>query len=140
MVIGGLKREKLLSRNSKNLEYPEYASAKEIKAKIDLSLSENEYHSERALERMKKFTEVNLYKLSQDQELLELISEKLRVKKESILITAGCDCALHHIAETFLEMEDKVVIPIPCFGRYEFHTKVCGGSLFLSTFPSHPMK
>ena len=130
--------EKLLNKNVRNLEYLEYASSKKIKLKIDLSLSENEFYSGDALKRMTIFSKVNIYKLSQDQELLELISDKLSMSRNNILITAGCDYALHHIAETFIEIGDKVLIPVPCFGRYEFHTKVCGGAPVFIKFSEPP--
>ena len=139
MSIGGSKIEKFLNRFVKDLEYPEYASTKRIKPKIDLSLSENIFTSKNVLNELKRVSyKVNEYKLSQDPELLDLISDKLSVKQENILITAGCDYALHHVAETFIEPGDKVVIPVPCFGRYEFHTKVCGGIPVLIKFSQPP--
>ncbi len=106
--------------------------------RVNLSLSENEFYSEKALERMKKFSKINLYKLSQDSELLELVSERIGVGKENILVTAGCDYALHHVAEAFVEVGDKVIIPVPCFGRYEFHAKICGGIPVFITFSQPP--
>lgn len=97
------------------LNYPEYTDVSSKLKKIICDLSK---HAGRE--------EDYSYVFSQDKELIKRIAELENLKEENILITAGADAALHHIAETFLEKGKIAIIPVPSFGRFEFHTKVVG--------------
>lgn len=102
-----------INKHIQQLDYPEYAGDSFGIPEVDLS---------RHVGRDDKFS----YVLAQDKELIKQIAELENLKEENILITAGADAALHHIAETFLESGKTAIIPVPSFGRFEFHTKVVG--------------
>ena len=95
------------------LAYPEYASLSSKSARVDLAQHKSRYQE-------------HVYTLSQDKDLIKKIAQMENVEEENILITAGADGALHHIAETFLDEGKVAVIPLPAFGRFEFHTKITG--------------
>lgn len=129
-----------INRNVCNLSYPEYANVKNYTARIDLSISENPLISKRVQELLAGGAEVNKYALAQDNVLIEKLSKKLSVKKENLLVTSGCDGALHHIAETFISDGDNVLIPCPSFCRYEFHARVMGGKPVFLNFSDYPFE
>ncbi len=115
-----------INKHVQMLEYPEYADSFKTK-KVRLNLAQHKGRDE----------ECN-YTLSQDKSLLRSIARIENLKKENILITAGADAALHHIAEVFLDDGKIAVIPTPSFGRFEFHVKVVGGKIVFvghQTFP-----
>lgn len=108
-----------VNKHIQQLDYPEYARDFSGSIRIDLS-----HHLGRSRELD--------YVLSQDKELIQKISSMENLREENVLITGGADEGLHHIAETFLEKGKTAVIPIPSFGRFEFHTKVVGaGAIFV---------
>ncbi len=81
------------------------------------------------------------YKLSQDKKILKRISQIEKVPEENILITAGADYALHHVAETFLTIDKKAVISVPSFPRTEFHVRVVGASpIFINTYGNNEIE
>ena len=97
------------------IDYPEYANASLTVNKAHCNLSQ---HTGR-----KKIFD---YAFSQDKKLISLIASLEHLREEHILLTAGADAALHHVAETFLDLGKISIIPVPSFGRFEFHTKVLG--------------
>jgi histidinol-phosphate aminotransferase len=127
-------------KNISELSYPEYADEKKRYAKIDLSISENCLVSKKVLNLLRKQTNINEYQLTQDPTLLRKLSEKLGINQRNILITAGCDSSLHHISETFINKGDKILIPSPSFGIYEFHTKIMGGEPVFVNFSEFPFE
>lgn len=102
-----------INKHIEKLDYPEYAKQIPGVPKVDLSThkGKNSRYS---------------YLLSQSEDILKKIAKIEGLRKENVLITAGADAALHHIAETFLDQGKTAVIPLPSFGRFEFHTKVVG--------------
>ncbi len=111
----------MINKHVKEMDYPEYGGAKP-RARLDLSTSENPLKPNLVVN-----VDFNRYSSSQDRELLEKLSFKCGVGRDNILLTAGCDGGLNHIAETLVDEGDKVLIPCPSFGRYEFHTKMMKG-------------
>ena len=110
---------KKINRRIINLSYQEYADTKKNSVKIDFS------HGEAQIP----------YKYSQDHRLIALLKKKEKVKEENILLVAGADSALHHIAETYLEPGKKALIPVPSFPRYEFHTRMMGSKpIFINIY------
>lgn len=114
-----------INKHVQKLEYPKYEGRYSISINLDLS-----QHTGRD-------GETN-YVLSQDKEVLEIIARTEILKKENILLTAGADAALHHIAETFLDKGEIAIIPVPSFGRFEFHTKVVGAKPFFVKHTQFP--
>lgn len=104
-----------INRHIQHLYYPEYAGLSSLVAKIDLA---HHFGVDRTYD----------YILAQDKVLIKKISEGEHVHEKNILVTAGADSALHHIAEVFLDEGKIAVIPSPSFGRFEFHTKVVGAT------------
>lgn len=102
-----------INKHIQELEYPEYANL--TFKTVDVNLAQ---HGGRE----SKYS----YTRAQDKTLIDRIARFENLKAENILITAGADGALHHVAETFLYQRKLAVIPIPTFGRFEFHTKIVG--------------
>lgn len=114
-----------INKHIKILDYPEYASISYTVSRINLSQQkgkEDEYK----------------YALTQDKELIGKIAKFEQVKEENILITAGADVAMHHVAETFLDEGKIGIIPLPTFGRFEFHTKVVGAKVIFVKHTKFP--
>lgn len=114
-----------INKHVQKLDYPEYTDLSFETAKIDLSrhgCKDEKYN----------------YLLSQDKELISSISKIENLNAENVLITAGADAALHHIAETFLDEGKIAVIPVPAFGRFEFHTKVVGAKVIFIEHAEFP--
>lgn len=114
-----------INKHIQKLEYPEHVGRPSISINLDLS-----QHTGRA--------EETNYLLSQDKEVLVIIARREKLEKECILLTAGADAALHHIAETFLDKGKIAIIPVPSFGRFEFHTKVVGAKPFFVKHTQFP--
>lgn len=81
---------------------------------------------------MKKLKEMDKKKIyhyyPENKKLTKLISDYVKVNSENILIGDGCDGCLEMIDKTFISKNDNILIPIPTFHRYEFHTKLMGGN------------
>lgn len=107
------------------LDYPEYTKLSFERGKVNLA---------RHSGLVKKYD----YILAQDKVLIERIAKRENLQKENVLITAGADSALHHIAEVFLTIGKVAVIPVPEFGRFEFHTKVMGAEAFFVRHTKFP--
>lgn len=114
-----------INKHIKELEYPEYATSSHKPSRINLA-------------QQKGRDDTYGYALAQDRGLLRKIVKLESVLKENILITAGADGALHHVAETFLDMGKTSVIPLPTFGRFEFHTKVVGAKVVFVKHTNFP--
>jgi histidinol-phosphate aminotransferase len=115
----------------RNLEYPEYAREPEkpLQPEHDFSLSANPF----ALSRGERG-----YRFSLDPALLQAISSREGISAEMIAITAGCDGAIRAAADLFIDPEDRVIIPVPSFGRYEFHAKLRGAAVIFLPSPAYP--
>lgn len=125
----------MINKHILKLSYPEYGGAKDKNIKLDLSTSENPVKL-----KFKSNIDFSGYSFSQDPELIEKISFQCRANPKNILLTAGCDGALHHIAETLIDTCDEVLIPCPSFGRYEYHTKVLKGKPLFLHFDKFPFE
>jgi len=122
--------KQLTKKEILHLDTREYAPKKEIKNKIaDLSLNINPYGVSKKV--LLKLKSIDSNKIShyypENQNLIEEIASYLKVPNNNIMISDGCDGCLHMITNTFIEKDDEVIIPIPTFHRYEFHTKLFGG-------------
>lgn len=109
------------------MNYPEYANVSLVVKAVCCNLSQHTGS--------KKIFD---YAFSQDKKLIGLIARLENLKEEHILLTAGADAALHHIAETFLDLGKISIIPVPSFGRFEFHTKVIGAKAFFVKHTKFP--
>ena len=108
-----------INKHIQKLDNPEYANMPIPNVKINLA-----QHAGK--------DKLDDYILSQDKDLITNISKMEGVKGENVLITAGADAGLHHVAETFLDRGKIAVIPTPSFGRFEFHVKSTGAeSIFV---------
>src|SRR3989338_874677 len=120
----------------KTIPTDEYASdSKPDNIKANLSLNINPFGvSEKVMKRLKELDNTKIYYYyPENKKLIKLIAEYVKVNPENILIGDGCDGCLEMIAKTFIAKNDNIVIPIPTFHRYEFHTKLmCGNCIFVS--------
>lgn len=114
----------------------EYAlDIKPDKVKANLSLNINPFGvSKKVMKMLKELDDTKIYHYySENKKLIMLIADYVKVNSENILIGDGCDGCLEMIAKTFIAKNDNVVIPIPTFHRYEFHTRLMGGKcIFVS--------
>ncbi len=113
------------------LEEHEYAPKREqMKDKYDLSLNINPCGiSKRVSDRLSKIdpNKINHY-YPENTELINEIAAYTGVNNEQILLGDGCDGCLGLLANTFINKGERVIIPIPTFHRYEFHTRIMGGT------------
>lgn len=98
--------------------------------KANLSLNVNPFGiSEKVMKKLKEMDKKKIYHYyPENKKLTKLIADYVKVNSENILISDGCDGCLEMIAKTFISKNDNVLIPIPTFHRYEFHTKLMGGN------------
>lgn len=151
------KKTKDYLKHLKDLDYPEYSHKPKITAElikgyskernnhsvdlglIDLSLNQNTRLNKGINEIIKKsIADISQYTHTQDDILIRQISKQNKIPAKNILITAGCDGALRILTRMFINKATKVCIPIPSFGRYEYHSKINQGSICFfenSTFP-----
>ncbi len=118
----------------KTIPTEEYApDHRPIALNADLSLNINPFGvSEKVTKRLKSLDASKIFHYYlENKKLLGLIADYIQVKPENILIGDGCDGCLEMIAKTFIAKNDSVIIPIPTFHRYEFHTKLMGGKAVL---------
>ena len=118
----------------KTIPTEEYAlESKPDDIKANLSLNINPFGvSRRVMKKLKEIEATKIYHYySENKKLIKLIADYVKVNPENILIGDGCDGCLEMIAKTFIAKNDNVVIPIPTFHRYEFHTKLMGGNCIL---------
>lgn len=124
MDINKITRPEILE-----FESSEYALSRKDLKKVDLSLNINPFGtSKKVLARFKNFDSSKVaHYYPESQELIEEISNYMKVPSNQIMIGDGCDGCLEMISHTFIGKKDEVIIPIPTFHRYEFHTKLMGG-------------
>lgn len=118
----------------KTIPTEEYApDHKPIHLNADLSLNINPFGvSEKVMKKLKELDRSKIFHYYlENKRLLDLIADYVQVKPENIMIGDGCDGCLEMIAKTFIVKNDSVIIPIPTFHRYEFHTKLMGGKVVL---------
>lgn len=83
--------------------------------------------SPKAIERLNNLSSrhINHYYMPNSQ-LIGKIAEYVGLEPENIMLGDGCDGCLSMIAQTFLSKGDQVMIPVPTFHRYEFHSRLMG--------------
>ncbi len=119
----------------RKLKYPEYAKPHKNGLKnsyelLDLSVDDGQIISQKLLKILfDNKTIASKYVYSQDQELINLISNYLKINKNNILITSGSDGALGVISKLLIDKDTRVAIPVPSFGRFEFHAKINFGKI-----------
>lgn len=120
------------------IDYPDYAKKKKaINSKkvdltlLDLSLNDSELVNNRIKRLMTVSAKyIGKYVPTQDERIKESMFRLFGFDKENTLITAGCDGALRVLSQLLIEENTNVLIPVPSFGRYEYHTKVNKGKLY----------
>ena len=125
MNIDKYTRSEILNFNSR-----EYApDRKDLDKKCDLSLNINPCGvSERVILKLKSIDSKKLsHYYLENKELLNEIASYVKANPEQIMLGDGCDGCLQMIANTFINKGEEVIIPIPTFHRYEFHTILMGG-------------
>lgn len=121
----------LVRKEIKQMPTEEYAPKEEqLNVKSNMALNINPFRvSEKVLQKLRVLSELKVHHYyPENSDFLRLISEYVGVNKENVLIGDGCDGCIEMIAHTFIAAEDKAIIPVPTFHRYEFHTKMMGGS------------
>ncbi|MFH0889838.1 MAG: histidinol-phosphate transaminase [Candidatus Aenigmatarchaeota archaeon] len=123
--------ENIVRKSIIDMGVKEYAPDKQEKThKFDLSLNINPFGvSDRVMDKIRSISPpvVNNY-YAENQDLKIEISNYVGVKPEQVLLGDGCDGCIEMIAHTFIENGDEVLIPVPTFHRYEFHTDLMGGT------------
>jgi histidinol-phosphate aminotransferase len=148
------KKTKKYIKRIKDLDYPEYSHKTKTSQEIargygthngldlellDLSLGQNDTIRHNLSQILAKSLEnVGKYSFAQNEELINLISKKNNIPVENILITQGCDGALRILSSFLINEDSQICIPIPSFGRYEYHTKVNCGNISFINFNKFP--
>ncbi len=86
---------------------------------VKLASNENPYGaSPRAIEELRKFTDLHRYPNPEYRELRERLEEYTGWEAERIVIGAGIDGILETLFTMLIEKGDEVVIPVPTFQYY----------------------
>ncbi len=80
------------------------------------------------------------YTLAQDPSLISLLAEQLHAPAETIIITAGADDALRIAAQYCIRPGTRTLLPIPCFGRYEYHAGINEAEILRVPFVTYPFE
>lgn len=126
------------------LNYPEYSHkstySKKLSKKnngsidlelLDLSLSQKEIIDRKLITIIKNaLVDVGKYSFTQNERLIEDLSIYHKIPTNEIAITAGCDGALRILSRLLINQTSRICIPLPSFGRYEYHTKINFGKIF----------
>ena len=83
---------------------------------------------------------VGSYRLAQDTALIDVLSQRLGVDGEAIIITAGADDALRIAAAYSIRPGTKTLIPVPSFGRYTYHAMIGEAKIYHVPFGSYPFE
>jgi len=96
---------------------------------IKLASNENPLGpSPHAREAMQKaLQEVCLYPDGNCFRLKTVLSERLGIQNEQLIIGNGSDELLKLLSETYISYGDEVVLPEPTFAEYEFAARIMGG-------------
>lgn len=125
------------------IDYPEYSELKGVAGiglnYLDMSLDDG--FSEVLDELLDIFSDNKIvfstYLNSQDIGLRKKISALHQVSVNDIVITAGCDGALRSVFMC-LDERSNILIPVPSFGRYEYHAKSVGAEVSFLEFSKFP--
>ncbi|HEX7963034.1 MAG TPA: aminotransferase class I/II-fold pyridoxal phosphate-dependent enzyme [Candidatus Saccharimonadales bacterium] len=132
------------------LDYPEYAHADTRRKKpsepssdlpiLDLSLWGDTIHPGMIEAVRKAMLSISKYHEAQDPEVLKRMSDRFGYPQKSISIVAGADDALRVAAKYCIRPGTKVLIPVPSFGRYEYHAYVNEADIHYLRFDEYPYK
>lgn len=126
------------------LDYPEYAHsharriAKTEKGVLDLSSWRDTIHPDMVNAIRQSVLSVSQYQMAQDAELIDSISTRLGYAKKRISIVGGADDALRLAAQYCIRPGTKVLIPVPSFGRYEYHAYINEADIHFLAFSEYP--
>ncbi|MCX8094102.1 MAG: histidinol-phosphate transaminase [Candidatus Goldbacteria bacterium] len=76
-----------------------------------------------------KKIEFNRYPDPYAEKLRSLISIKLNINKNNILVGNGSDELIYYLLLSFINKKDKVVVPYPTFEIYKILSEICGASV-----------
>lgn len=127
-----------------SIDYPEYSdkatSTKDLVVKkngsrdfglLDLSLSQKDRIDKKIIQIVSSdLLNIGKYTYTQNESLLAQLSKINHISKDQMLITAGCDGALRITSQLLISKGTRVCIPVPSFGRYEYHTKINKGKVY----------
>ena len=132
------------------LDYPEYAHAYSRRKKpietrddlpiLDLSLWGDTIHPGMVEVIRKAMLSISKYQESQDPELLAGMAARFGYPKKSISIVAGADDALRIAAQYCIRPGSRVLIPVPSFGRYEYHAYINEADIHYLRFDQYPYR
>jgi histidinol-phosphate aminotransferase len=98
--------------------------------KIRLDLNENIGGcSPKVIEAIRNFQPGKVGIYPEYSELTDRLAQEFKIPSESILITNGADEAIRIVFETYIENNDKVLLPIPIYSMYEIFAKMMGSEI-----------
>ncbi|NTV31617.1 histidinol-phosphate aminotransferase family protein [candidate division WWE3 bacterium] len=130
----------------KSISYPEYAAQNghgDIQVNLgltDLSFNDGQKVTEKVLKILSQGKNyASKYNFSQNSQLKSLIARYLELGENTdVVMTAGGDGGLNIVSRAFIGPDTRVAIPLPSFGRFEYHTKINKGKIYYmkpSKFP-----
>jgi histidinol-phosphate aminotransferase len=72
---------------------------------------------------------LNRYPDAHAMDLKNVISSRLLLSTDQLIITNGADELITLISETFLESEDEIIVPSPSFSEYDFGAHLMGANV-----------
>ncbi len=82
--------------------------------------------SPRVLERLRSVGAEELARYPEREPVEGVAASHLGVKPEEVLLTNGVDEAIHLVCQTYLEVNDEVMIVVPTFAMYEIFSSATG--------------
>ncbi len=117
----------LVKANIKNLQP---YNPKEVPCSIKLDANENNNVSHLLNQKISKAIlelKINQYPDSNSTEIRKLLSEKLSVSKDQVVVGCGSDQLIFMVLNAFINVGDKILTPSPTFSMYKISNEVVGG-------------
>ena len=107
------------------------------RAGLRLDFNENTVGcSPRVLDRLRQLQFEQLARYPERESVERQVAAHLGVDLAGLLLTNGVDEAIHLICETYLELDDEVLICVPTFSMYEIYAGATGAQVI--TIPAGP--
>ncbi len=100
------------------------------KDKIRLDLNENTMGcSLRVIEAIRNLRSESISIYPEYSNSIEQLSPHFKIPPENILLTNGADDAIRTVMETYIEIDDTILLPVPTFSMYEIFAGTMGARI-----------
>jgi histidinol-phosphate aminotransferase len=120
----------LFDKINKSIKYLKTYNPGLFNGKYKLDANENSFDLPENIKKIilkeAKKIEYNRYPDPYSNKLRHLISVKLKINQNKILIGNGSDELIYYLLLSFIEKGDNVIVPYPTFEMYKILSKICG--------------